>query len=199
MPEKGSLRAIKDARTKKRTAEERREAEFGALAGRVTALEQKVDSVRKILQDLVSASNASSLLLSSVERWLDVKHPGWDEGIRADLERRAGLLAEQKQLHMFAGVPVEAEGGPTREERGKAGARLWEVAKEVGSTLQDGPLSVSLLLQGRDAAGARAVLAEYRGLHPEVPPQLDAVLRKLEERSAKVERGDRRLWLPGDR
>lgn len=200
MPNEGSLRAIKDAREKKRKREADLAAELKTLTDRVNHLEQSILSAMKAVKDLVGANNASALVVSSVERWMDSNHPGWDEGIREDLQKRSALVQEGKQIRtLFMSVPKGAEGGPTDAERGRAAARLWEVSKEIGTALQDGPLCISLYLQAGLPADARALLVEYRGLHAEIPPQLDVVLRKLEERTAEVERKERRIWTPGDR
>jgi len=198
MSNEGSLRAIKVARDKKK----KREAD---LEGKVKLMEEVLNNqgramerMRQLTQELVNASNASSVLLSSIERWMDENHTGWDEGIRKDLQRKSDLIREAKQIRaLISTAPPTAEGGPTPEERGKTAEHLWEISKELGGvTLQDGPLVISLLLQSKRVDAAKAVLAEYRALHTEIPPQLEAVLRRLDERVAEVERSESRIWLP---
>jgi hypothetical protein len=200
MNNNGSLRSIKAAREKKKLKEAELHELVRNLEERVNRLSAAMEQFGRATKDLVGAHNNSTLLLSCLERWMDSNHPGWDENIRKDMEHRTALLQESRQIKtLFASVRPDAPDGPSPEERLEAGLRIWEVAKELGSTLQDGPLAISLLLQGKGVKEAKDVLAEYKTAHnAEIPAQLAPLLRKLEERAEEVERGERRIWTPND-
>jgi hypothetical protein len=184
MPDKGSLRAIAGARQKKKSFEEEVRGALRALEGRLNQSEQSLENVFKAMNSLMTASNATTLLAASVETFLDKDHPGWDEGAREALKRKQDLLAERKGLHQAAARPRTA-GDPG--ERRETGERLWKIARELGSEVQDGTLAIALLLQAGEPRRAAEVLAEIEAAGAEkIPEQIRPVLANLRERIAEV-------------
>jgi hypothetical protein len=198
MPDKGSLRAIKGARQKKKSFEEEVREKQKTQEARLNHVEHGLDNVFKAMNSLMTASNATTLLVASVETFLDKKHPGWDEGAREALKRKQDLMVERKGLHQVAARPRTAEGDDL-EERRKTGERLWEIARELGSEIQDGTLAISLLLQAKEPQRAAEVLAAIEAAGAEkIPEQIRPIFVKLKERIAEVQKAERRLWIPGD-
>jgi len=147
----------------------------------VVALEKRVNDAATVINRLTEANNAATLLLSCVERHLDAKSPGWDEGMRADMERKAKLLSQRSILHQTI-----QRGEP--ETRGEAAASLWEIAKELKSTEQDGLLCLAGYLKAGNVGAARLLHGEYIELHPAPHQGVKEILDRFAERIGELSR-----------
>lgn len=193
---------IGKARELRRKAEEELRGNFqqlrDAMAGyvaqtdaRLAKLEIGSGDARKTLRELVVAVNSASLLLASVERHLDGVDPDWDVGHRAELARRADLLRERRDV--LDGISGE---GVDLEERVRRATRFWELARELGTTSEDGPGAVALLLQAGEPFRAARVLEEFAAMNPKLTPEQLEVLGKLRERVQEVTARDGRILVP---
>jgi len=227
MASEGSLRSIKVARKKKKDFEAEVREGLKSASEQIQRINEHLAKIFSTLKEVVNANNAASLITASVERFLDGKHPGWDDGIRDDILRRRNLLAERKALHAEAvaqmkpdaEIPCSPQTVLFRSERRvELADRLWEVGKELGTEVQDGAISVSLLLKSKLPERADARIKELRGMTrettpeispegrnkelrgttPEISPELEVIFKKLEERVAEVRRSERRPVVPGE-
>jgi len=196
MPDKGSLRSIKGARQKKKTFEAEVTQALKVADARMKHVEEGLSKAFGALNSLMGASNAASLLTAAVETWLDKEHPGWDDGMRAELKRKQTLAVERKAILQAAARPRTPEEPP--EERAKMAERLLELSKELDSEVQDGTIAISLFLQAKNPDRAAWVLAELRKMEDKIPAQLKEVFEKLEARISEVQKQERRIWVPGD-
>jgi hypothetical protein len=161
----GALANIGAARRKQESrAKDALSREFGKLlqdlATGIEELREENRGLRGSLVELIRANNSAALVVGCVERHLDETAPGWDRGARADVEKRAKLLEERSQLaRAFAKVPP-GEDEDARDRRADAGARLWDLAKELGTEAVDAPMVLALLVGSRHLESARAFCAE---------------------------------------
>jgi hypothetical protein len=143
-------------------------------------LREALGTHRSTIEELVRASNATSLVVGAAERFLDKQFPGWDDGARAAVEKRATLLRERatlaRQIQQFA----HSEEGDAAAV--KAALRIWEVSKELGAEAVDVPLVLSVLIRVRDLATAAAFLDEIRASEIKLEGEVAELVTKLEER-----------------
>ena len=193
MPDRGSLRSIKGARQKKRTFEEEVRASVAQVSANLETTEARF---AKTMQQVANAININSAVMTAVESFLDKSSPGWDGGIREKMKRHREMMAERDTAYHAA----EAQRAPEEDPavRKNLAERLTQISRELGTEVQDGAIAMSLYLQAGEPECAEKVLAELRASGKEIPPALNEIFVKLEERVAEVKKSKRVLWVPGD-
>lgn len=156
----------------------------GVVSSQFVALETRIAAAFETLREIVEASNASALLVSCVERFLDSEFGDeWDAGFRREAEARMELLKRRKELS----IRVYAE-RKTLDENGRReiAVELWAISRELDLRAKDVGNVFALHLQNRDVDSALDVLEEIRRDGVDVEDEIAAVVAKLLERCAEL-------------
>lgn len=172
---------------KRRFALEERVEELGAdlaaVAKHSAEIEGKIGVIHRTLKQVVDASNAASVLLGAIERFLDRKEGAdWDDGIREETENQANLLRRRREI-MTEGVKAREK---TPEELAALGAELWDVAKEAGTESADVAYVVSLYLKAREIDRALDVVEEVQKSGIALDEEVAEMMQQLVKRCAAL-------------
>jgi len=216
--EKAELHALKAARDRRKELEElkaqvqKNTQHLADLDQNFRALHTQFVHYKGTVKHLIQASNAASVVVSTMERFLDKEFAGWDEGARADMEKRSAGLQERAAL-----ADETRRKETTAERRVEIAGRLWELAQELGTEAVDVALILSIYLQARALEEAIAFVAKVREVNTELDKETEEVLVQLEGRidqlRAEMKRaeapeeseddppklpppGERRIWTP---
>lgn len=173
----GQLEAKKRAALQKKVEE--LEGEIAAGKANAFTLETKLSQQHATVRQLVEASNAASILLSSVERFLDREYgDDWDEGIRKETEARAALLKRRKDIIIESHKAKEM----TPEHRCDLAAELWEISTELQTKGADVAMVISLYLQSREVNAALDVVEVIHREKVQLAPEVAQVVQQLVDR-----------------
>jgi hypothetical protein len=181
-----SLKTIKGQREKKKSfekqvAELREENE--QLRIHAAGMEERLARFHATLKELVDSANASNVLLSSVERFLDETHgEDWDGGVRREIEARAELLKARKELIARSQNAKEME----NDERTAFAREFWKVSGDIGMRAQDCGMVVALLPQSKEVNLALDVVEEIRRDQIQLPPDIEKLIQTLVARCAEI-------------
>ena len=154
------------------------------LEQKVNALEAKTKKLQDLVGNLLRANNAASLTLACVERFLDGKFAGWDEGLRGDVEARTNLL--RRRLSIFDEIRDTPDANLAQLRN--FAHRLRDVAGELGSWVQDAAIIITLYLRaaklGSDTCldEAGQIVAKLRADGITLPEEIEAIVAKLERK-----------------
>lgn len=178
-----NIRSLKEARERWKRVDALI-VEVSDLQANFIESSNRLEQVVRTLRELTRANNATSVVLSCVERHLDEVSPGWDDGARAEVETRAKLLEERAKL-----VRTANGSDLSSEDRVKLGRRMWEVAKELGTEAVDVPSVLATYLQARDLDTSRNFVEEIRSSGVKLSKEVEELLVRLEGRIEKLGRG----------
>jgi hypothetical protein len=165
---------------------EQLEADLGALRTHATGLEGKLANFHATLKELVEASNASAVLSSCIERFLDDKFgENWDDGVRKEAERRAELLKKRRGMIQSS---IHAK-KMTDEERDLLASELWDVSTELDTRAQDVAMVISLYLQGGAVNPALDVVEEIQKDEVVLSPEVAGIVQQLVDRCREIAKG----------
>jgi hypothetical protein len=153
------------------------------LRKHAVGLESKVAQAFATLRQLVDASNASSTLLSCVEKLLDEKYgDDWDHGVRKEVEHRAELLRKRKAL-------IDTSFGSKEmsdEVRDALASEIWDVATELDTRSDDIVSVLGLRLQSGDVNAALDVVEEVHKDGLKLAPDVAQMVQQLIDRARVV-------------
>ena len=176
-PIKGRRKATLDVRI------EELERLNGVFASQLVALETKIGSAFATLKEIVNTSNATTLVVSCVERFLDSEFGDWDAGVRKEAEARMELLKRRKALSLRAYTERK-----TLDEDGRTelAVELWAISRELDLRADDAANVIALHLQNRDVDRALDVVEEIRRDGVVLANEVAEVVEKLIARCVEV-------------
>lgn len=184
---KGTLKSLTGRGTVKKTLDRRvdaLEASNDKLLRQVVLLESKLGDAFRSLKELVNANNATSILLSSVERFLDGKFgDDWDAGVRKEAEARASLLRRRNEIMVRT-----RDGGKDLDikERNDLARELWKIARELDIRGDDTAAVVALHLQNGDVDSSIDIVDEIRRDKVVITEEVKGILGQLLKRCYEI-------------
>lgn len=173
---KGSLKSIDGARKKRKSVE----SEVTKLALQVNDLEESLAKSNAQMKELMRANNAASLLLATMEQFLDERFEGWDGGKREVFKEKAVLLAERQELMISLSKALEVD------EREVAAERLFGISRQLGSEGQDIPVVISSFVKTRNFDRALELISFTRTTKIQIAPEYAELFKQLEDRVDKL-------------
>lgn len=179
MPTKGSLKSIAGARRKRANLEARVEGLEASLERIVKIYDGQLATAAQRIRDLTRASNAASVVVSTMEEFLDERYPNWDGGKREEFRERSRLLQERQAI--IEELATDLEDG-AREEKAE---RLFTVSRHLGTEGHDVPGVVGAFIKTRNGARAAEIVKFAREteieIHPAYAKIFDELVARVEE------------------
>lgn len=181
MTSKGSLRAIEGARKTKKDRDEQHRQFVAMVEKRFAMFETELANTKSVIKELVVANNAASAVINAFEQFLDEKFPGWDEGKRKAISRKADLIQMRRGYYQKA-----ARKDLTDADLLELAGDLWKVANELETRGEDVAIVVSLYLKANaiDCALDRIEEVETSGV--ELTDKVKVMVQSLKDRVSEI-------------
>lgn len=130
---------------------------------RIDHLEEQLVKFKDVMPKLIRANNAASMLLGCMERFLDKKYPGWDDGVRQQVQQQAENARELDRIKQTLLAEREGKIDPlTSEQLTELGQKLWGLAGRMGIEPLVGCDAVAILLKANNVEGAQRILRQLK-------------------------------------